>query len=1001
MCLIPVRAYVALVVLLSCLLVPSGAFAAWGPDTTFGTGAVARVDFGQGAKDAESAAVQPDGKVVVVGINALASYDNELVLARYNADGSLDTSFAADGVARLHRDNFLATYVALAPDGKLVVGGEAGYDEGVHVFVARFNASGSLDTSFADDGLQDDVFYHHVDGYHSASGGNVAVQSDGSVVVAADIQGPDRGAVARLTPAGALDASFADGGVRLLELGTQSPGVSDVAVDADDKVLVAGGYGDTESSIAVARLTPQGDYDTAFSGDGWVTTGSPDGNVSANAIAVGSDGDIVIAGRGPASGGAAQYVVARYEPDGTLDTAFGDGGLAVGGQLPEPVDVGVGPDGKVVAVGAFDGPDDFQVMRLTASGVPDTSFSGDGFETTDFAGGADASYAVAVAGPRIVVAGAVTGADGTPLVGVARYTDTGAPDASFSGDGLQMLGLPGGDDELFSLIPGQDGSLVATGAAEDAVAVASLTADGTPNGDFADDGRLIQPGVFLGEGAAAPGGQLVLAGNADGSFAVERLTSSGAPDVTFADDGRQNTSIGASSSATAVLVQPDGKIIAAGFSRSSPPGQIAAFARYNTDGSLDTSFSADGIETVSVGNYVDIAAVALEPDGKIVAVGVTNADNVDGGWVILRLDADGSLDPTFSGDGVETTASGTANAVAVQPDEKIVVGGGGGGGGDGADDSFTVVRLNADGSADTTWAGSGRADVDFGPRSPHVDAIALEPDGDVVAAGSSSQVLLARFTPSGGLDTSFSADGKLIDDSIEAARALVVQSDGKLVVGGIKDRDFALERFSATGQPVDDATPPETMISSGPSGPTTDNQPTFTFTASESGSSFECRYDSGSFEGCDSPSSPDDALALGAHIFEVRARDAAGNADPTPAERSFTVVAAMPTPTPSPSPTTSPAPTVTLVPAASPTPNPSAPPSPSPTPRASPRPSKCKPSKLKGKSLTSARKALRKAHCQLGKVKRPKHVKKGRKLVVSKQAKAGQRVNLTLKAVKR
>ena len=231
-------------------------------------------------------------------------------------------------------------------------------------------------------------------------------------------------------------------------------------------------------------------------------------------------------------------------------------------------------------------------------------------------------------------------------------------------------------------------------------------------------------------------------------FAVAVTAAPGDLDTTFDGDGKVTTNFTAGDDvASGVAIQSDGKIVTAGSAGNTPD---FALARYNADGSLDTTFDGDGkVETDFSGNDVAFA-VAIQSDGKIVAVGRDGIIASD--FAIARYNADGSLDTTFDGDGKVTTditASDVAFAVAIQSDGKIVAVGV-----DGIliDSDFAIARYNADGSLDTTFDGDGKVITDI-TGSDIAQGVAIQSDGKIVAVGQdgTSDFALARYnanTPS-------------------------------------------------------------------------------------------------------------------------------------------------------------------------------------------------------------------------------------------------------------
>jgi uncharacterized delta-60 repeat protein len=301
-----------------------------------------------------------------------------------------------------------------------------------------------------------------------------------------------------------------------------------------------------------------------------------------------------------------------------------------------------------------------------------------------------------------------------------------------------------------------------------------------------------------------PDGKIVAAGaGGSGHFALARYSTDGSLDASFGAGGKVTTVVGFFDSANAVALQPDGKIVAAG--GSSPGGfccQIA-LARYNPDGSLDPSFDGDGKLTISLEGATTVDAVAVQPDGKIVVAGSFVFGNV---FVVARFNSDGSPDTSFGSNGeVFTTFDGFGNratSLAIQADGKIVVAGAGGAGND-----FILARYNTDGTLDIGFGSGGRIATDFGGFDG-ANAVAVQSDGKIVAAGSGAgRFALARYNADGSLDPGFGVGGRatvqFFGENIETANALAIQQNGKIVAAGQAFSDFdpsyAIARFNSDG----------------------------------------------------------------------------------------------------------------------------------------------------------------------------------------------------------
>lgn len=295
--------------------------------------------------------------------------------------------------------------------------------------------------------------------------------------------------------------------------------------------------------------------------------------------------------------------------------------------------------------------------------------------------------------------------------------------------------------------------------------------------------------------------------------------ASGSLDTSFGTGGKTATSIGNYDTARAVIVQPDGKIVAAGFANNSTTLNDFALVRYNPNGTFDTGFGTGGKVTTDfpIGRTDTAYAAALQPDGKIVVAGSSyTGSSLSMDFAVARYNANGTLDAGFGTGGRVLTAVGSsyeeAYAVAVQADGKIIAAGYTGNGSNGND--FALVRYNANGTLDTSFGKSGKTIIDFSGGNDYIQDIVVQKDGKIVAAGHSSvELALARFNSDGTPDESFGTYGKVVMAAVSTGHGVALQSDGKIVVAGTVDRhnpdmtvnvDFALARFNVDGS-IDEA----------------------------------------------------------------------------------------------------------------------------------------------------------------------------------------------------
>jgi uncharacterized delta-60 repeat protein len=308
-----------------------------------------------------------------------------------------------------------------------------------------------------------------------------------------------------------------------------------------------------------------------------------------------------------------------------------------------------------------------------------------------------------------------------------------------------------------------------------------------------------------------PDGKLVAAGEVghapeyDYDFALTRYNADGTLDQTFGASGKVESEIGGDDHLYALAPQPDGKILGVGVAYMPPAGAYLALARYLPDGKLDSTFGSEGVVTTDFGSAALGRDVLLQPDGKIVVVGLVQSAGISDGFALARYEADGTLDETFGSGGEVMTGLGSysgGTAAVLQPDGNIVAGGFARASGTG---DFVLLRYDATGGLDTTFGSEGQVTTDFVGTSDFIVDLALQADGKIVATGGSEtthgqRFALARYDPDGSLDRSFGNDGKVrtgFGDDICWATSLVLQKNGKIVVGGwvFVRQSFAMARY--------------------------------------------------------------------------------------------------------------------------------------------------------------------------------------------------------------
>ena len=386
----------------------------------------------------------------------------------------------------------------------------------------------------------------------------------------------------------------------------------------------------------------------------------------------------------------------------------------------------------------------------------------------------------------------------------------GGLDRSFGGTGIVTAPIHGGAAPE-ALVQQADGKLVAGGEGRGSFTLVRYHPDGTLDASFGGGkGIVATPRGVLNALVQQTDGKLVAAGQTqvgtlpEGAFEVARYNLDGTLDASFGGGtGTVITPFGSNDAvANALVLQPDGKLVAAGSSAgtsSSPGPSTFALVRYDTDGTLDPSFGGGtGIVTTPIaGGASGASALVQQADGKLVAAGSYNYFPDQQALALVRYNADGTLDPSFgNGTGTVMTPFGTSVAFAAalveQPDGKLVAAG--------AiiirasQWVFTLVRYNSDGTLDPSFGGGTGVVTTPIRGAARANALVLQPDGKLVAAGNSaptfefagygpsaSKVTLVRYNADGSLDTSFGRGTGIVTRPTGAALALVEQPNGKLV----------------------------------------------------------------------------------------------------------------------------------------------------------------------------------------------------------------------------
>jgi uncharacterized delta-60 repeat protein len=646
-----------------------------------------------------------------------------------------------------------------------------------------------------------------------------AVQPDGKLVIAGRC---DRAlCLVRLNTNGTPDTAFnASGRVVVAEAPSTYSRFS-VMIQPDGKVVVAGACG---AGFCVARRNADGSPDISFNGSGFAAIAAPEGYSAVSVAALQSNGRIVVLGN---CGPNAKFCAVRFTDTGAVDTSFGGAGT---GMIVEPGYMGaIGAvtlsDDRIVALTGCD-TSSVCFRRLLANGQPDTTFGAAGVVALPMG---RSQFDEVERGMTLLPDGKFVLAANCVDIGacVARFNADGSPDTTFGGTGYAAGGAQG-------IAVHADGKVSLVRLCLDGqnyfACVVRYAADGSVDSAF-NAGSQMQtalrnyPGALM-FAAALPGGKLAVITNCPSTvapsfdtdrrdFCAERLQDDGTRDASFNGTGTANPiyvrrSGGWSESA---LLQPDGKLLIAGFcdSMSPPPYYVnmsdTCIARMNSNGTADTAFNGLGAVQIDLGGEDSGRALLLQPGGKIVVASGCYFVGEGPRLCLARLNADGSLDVTFGTQGrVVVLAGATTNTsmavfgMVAQSDGRFVVGG------NCFVDSASYAcahRFDANGGIDTTFNGTGQAMPAISSGAAY-SRIALQPDEKILLASTCGGDFCAfRLNGDGSLDTAFGSGGKVLtslttgNDNVFGAQVL---ADGKIVLGGTcNDSVMCFARFLPGG----------------------------------------------------------------------------------------------------------------------------------------------------------------------------------------------------------
>lgn len=372
-------------------------------------------------------------------------------------------------------------------------------------------------------------------------------------------------------------------------------------------------------------------------------------NAQGNAVQLQNDNKIIVAGTVTVNN-LQQLMLARYTPFGTIDTAYGYNGYVA---TPLGTDAIINAltmnSGQAVVAGLaqLSAGTTFALAQYNKNGDLDLAFNGSGI-VTQYIGTGACAHAIMVDSSNRYVAAGTSIIGGAPIVTVVRYKADGTLDASFGESGIatkRIFGNAGAYDFAFQ----NTGKIITVGYTVNAgtreFGLVRFNTDGSLDTTFGSVGTIVTP---IGSDACAyaiavqSNNYIIAAGVSNAKFALARYKANGSLDTTFGFGGIVTTAIGSSAQINDIVLQSDGKIVAVGFSQND-----IALARYTRNGSLDTTFGSGGIVITEAGTTALANSVSLQSNGQIIVSGSSN-----NGTVVLRYNTNGSLDTTFGVNGV-------------------------------------------------------------------------------------------------------------------------------------------------------------------------------------------------------------------------------------------------------------------------------------------------------------------------------------------------------------
>jgi len=795
-------------------------------DTSFGVNGKVVTGFGPNDSRATSIVVQPDGKMLAGG--SCQTFDGSIhfALARYNPNGTLDTTFGANGkaVPRVfempnngHVENNILSIVLLDSGKFLVVGNYGINNVPSGIVIARFNTDGTIDTTFGTAGI---VFKES----GSVKEGLKMLPDGKFIIISGDYvnyggNNMPSAAFERYTQEGVLDTTFGTDGKVVTSFGNGYTGLTSMSLLPDGKFVATGSFSPTGQNTVVmiaAKYNADGSLDTTFDTDGKVTTTFGTGTNSYGVfVSANSDGKITVAGTVFTSNNTLiNFGLVQYNANGSLDTGFDGDGKAlslIDDGFYAIKSISKDASGKYLVNFNDGNPFNYSVIRKYNADISlDASFGINGQFNTLNSGYGMAEYITATSDSKIIMLRSFT-------FGLIKYNTNGTLDTTFDTDGIVITEFEYSTDELKKIIVLPNDKIIAIGTSRyrqpnnayfSNIVLSKYNSDGSLDTSFGNLGKVysvfgenvytIMNAFVQTDGKILVNAYYYVFPSYDPIYELIRYNSDGSLDTTFGTNGKIATSSGVFS-----LINPvDGKLLFVSGNYLPSGDYEHIIKKYNNNGSIDAVFGTNGSVTFNNGNSPYDLKFALQQEGKILVSGTSYYSGFNTQFFTRRLNVDGSLDTTFGTNGqITTPIQGYVLSNLVQSDGKIIVVGMSGG--------LASIRYSPNGTIDTAYGTNGIASSSLDNYN-QINSVFLQPDNKILAAISQynpqqnqNEFKIKRITADGTLDNDFGGYNGITTsfyNGYNEAFSIGLQSNNKIIVAGTTydgiNNNFALTRLN-------------------------------------------------------------------------------------------------------------------------------------------------------------------------------------------------------------